>query len=100
VPHPNRGHLREVATVVGVRPGGSAATRLRLGMQEPPHVVAGQYDPMRIRADDLPGVVEPANSISSSPWPPSAEIEITVREAPGRSLSSAPVPGLVVGAAG
>jgi hypothetical protein len=60
-----------------------AATELA----EPAHFVAGQYYLVRMRVDVVPGVLEQAYSVSSSPWPPSSEIEITVRDVPGGRTS-------------
>jgi len=84
---PDLGRLWEVVTVVGVRPEGSDAATLRLELPEPASFLAGQYYLVHMRVDAAPGVVEQAYSVSSSPWPPSSEIEITVRHIPGGRLS-------------
>jgi ferredoxin-NADP reductase len=72
-----------VATVVGVRVECRDATTLLLELPEPVDFVAGQYFLVRVRVDAAPGVVEQAYSVSSSSWPPSSTIEITVRDVPG-----------------
>ena len=53
-----------------------------LELPEPVDFVAGQYYLVRMRIDGAPGFVEQAYSVSSSPWPPSSKIEITIREIP------------------
>ncbi|GEM_PF-1102742 len=84
---PDRGRLWLVATVVGVRSECSDATTLFLELPEPADFVAGQYYLVRMRIDGAPGVVEQAYSVSSSPWPSSSKIEITIREIPGGRAS-------------
>ena len=42
---------------------------------------------LRVRVDAAPGVVEQAYSVSSSSWPPSSTIDITVRDVPGGRVS-------------
>jgi len=80
---PDPGRLWLVATVVEVRTECRDATTLLLELPEPVDFVAGQYFLVRVRVDAAPGVVEQAYSVSSSPWPPSSTIEITVRDVPG-----------------
>jgi ferredoxin-NADP reductase len=80
---PDPGGLWLVATVVGVRVECRDATTLLLELPEPVDFVAGQYFLVRVRVDAAPGVVEQAYSVSSSSWPPSSTIEITVRDVPG-----------------
>ena len=70
--------------MAGVRPDGSDAATPRLELPEPAHFAAGQYLLVRVRVDAAPKGVEQAYSVSSSPWPPSSEIEITVRDVPAR----------------
>jgi ferredoxin-NADP reductase len=84
---PDPGALWLVATVVGVRSECRDATTLLLELPEPVDFVAGQYFLVRLRVDVAPGVVEQAYSVSSSPWPPSSTIEITVRDVPGGRVS-------------
>jgi len=84
---PDPGGLWLVATVVGVRADGRDATTLLLELPEPVDFVAGQYFLVRLRVDAAPRVVEQAYSVSSSSWPPSSTIEITVRDVPGGRLS-------------
>ncbi len=59
--------------------------RLRLG--EVVEALPGQYYLVRMAIDALPGVVEQAYSLCSSPYPASAEVEIAVREVLGGRLS-------------
>ncbi len=63
------------------------ATTLRLRLPEAPELLPGQYYLVRLAIDARPGAVEQAFSISSSPYPPTPEIEITVREVPGGRAS-------------
>lgn len=84
-PDPDR--LWNVATVLAARADGSNATTLYLQLPKPADFVAGQYYLVRLRIDDIPRVVEQAYSVSSSPWPPSSKIEITVRDVPGGRVS-------------
>jgi len=81
------GGLWLVATVVGVRTECRDAATLLLELPEAVDFVAGQYFLVRLRVDVAPGVVEQAYSVSSSPWPPSSTIEITVRDVPGGRVS-------------
>lgn len=82
-------HSREwdVATVTQVRPEGADATTLGLELPQPADFVAGQYYLVRLRVNARPGVVEQAYSVSSSPWPSSPFIEMTVRAVPGGRVS-------------
>ena len=84
---PDLGQLWEVATVLRVRLDGSDAATLRLELPRPAHFAAGQYYLVRMRVDAAPKGVEQAYSVSSSPWPPSSEIEVTVRGIPGGRVS-------------
>jgi ferredoxin-NADP reductase len=52
-----------------------------------PRVLPGQYYLVRLVVDEAPGVVEQAYSLSSSPYPPTAEVEIAVREVRGGRAS-------------
>jgi ferredoxin-NADP reductase len=79
---PDPGRLWLVATVIGVRTECRDATTLLLELPEPVDFVAGQYFLVRMRVDAAPGVVEQAYSVSSSSWPPSSTIELTVRDVP------------------
>jgi len=74
------------ASVVGVERGASG-TVLRLRLGEVPDVLPGQYYLVRLAVDAPPGIVEQAYSLCSSPYPPSAEVEIAVREVPGGRAS-------------
>jgi len=67
------------ARVVGVGRG-TSGTVLRLRLGDVPDVLPGQYYLVRLAVDVPPGVVEQAYSLCSSPYPPSAEVEIAVRE--------------------
>ena len=82
----DRGALWEVARVVGVERGASA-TSLRLRLAEPTPALPGQYYLVRLAVDVPPGVIEQAYSLCSSPYPPTANIEIVVREVPGGRAS-------------
>jgi len=84
---PDPGGLWLVATVVGVRTECRDATTLLLELPEAVDFVAGQYFLVRLRVDVAPGAVEQAYSVSSSPWPASPRIEITVRDVPGGRAS-------------
>jgi ferredoxin-NADP reductase len=83
----DHGRQWDVATVVAVCPEGTDATTLRLQLPVPANFVAGQYYLVRLRVGTAPKVVEQAYSVSSSPWPPSSQIEITVRDVPRGRLS-------------
>jgi ferredoxin-NADP reductase len=74
------------ARVVGIERG-TSGTVLRLCLGQVPDIVPGQYYLARLAVDAPPGVVEQAYSLCSSPYPPSAEIEIAVREVPGGRAS-------------
>lgn len=76
----------EQARVVGVERGDSG-TVLRLRLGEVPDVLPGQYYLVRLAVEAPPRVVEQAYSLCSSPYPPSAEVEIAVREVPGGRAS-------------
>jgi ferredoxin-NADP reductase len=76
----------EQARVVGVERAASG-TVLRLRLGEVPDVLPGQYYLVRLAVDTPPGVVEQAYSLCSSPYPPSAAVEIAVREVPGGRAS-------------
>lgn len=82
----DRSAMWEQARVVGVARG-SAATLLRLRLGAVAHVQPGQYYLVRLAVDAPPGVVEQAYSLCSSPFPPSPEVEVAVREVPGGRVS-------------
>ena len=84
---PGPGGLWLVATVVGVRAECRNATTLLLELPEPVDFVAGKYFLVRVRVDAAPRVVQQAYSVSSSSWPRSSTIEITVRDVPDGRLS-------------
>ena len=84
---PDLGRLWMVATVLGVHRNGSDAATLRLELPEPAYFAAGQYYLVRMRVEAAPKGVEQAYSVSSPPWLPSSEIEITVRGIPGGRVS-------------
>jgi len=84
---PDRGHLWDEAHVTAIVPESTSATTLRLALPEVPQLQAGQYYLLRLATPSPPATVEQAYSISSSPYPPSAEIEITVREVTGGRVS-------------
>ncbi len=67
---------------------GASGTLLRLRLVVVPDVLPGQYYLVRLAVDVPPGVVEQAYSLCSSPYPPSGEVEITVREVPRGRASS------------
>ena len=79
----DRASYWEQAQVRTVVRDSSHATTLRLELAEMPELLPGQYYLVRLVMARSPGVVEQAYSVSSSPDPPSAEIEITVREVEG-----------------
>lgn len=83
----DRGRLWEPALVVATEPSASQTTTLRLRLPEIPAVLPGQYYLIRLVIDAPPGIVEQAYSVSSSPYPPTPEIEIAVREVPGGRVS-------------
>jgi ferredoxin-NADP reductase len=66
-------------------------------LPEVPELQAGQYYVLRLATPSPPGAVEQAYSVSSSPYPPSAEIEITVREVTGGRISPVLVHHVQVG---
>ena len=78
----DRARMWEEAEVVGVERTASG-TLLPLRLAEAPDVLPGQYYLVRPAVGAPPGVVEQAYSLCSSPYPPSTEVEIAVREVPG-----------------
>lgn len=84
---PDRGRSWDEARVTAIAPESTSGTTLRLALPEVPELQAGQYYLLRLATPSPPGVVEQAYSVSSSPHPPSAEIEITVREVTGGRIS-------------
>jgi ferredoxin-NADP reductase len=84
---PDRGRLWDEARVSAVTPESTSATILRLALPTVPELRAGQYLLLRLATASPPGVVEQAYSVSSSPYPPGAEIEIAVREVAGGRVS-------------
>lgn len=74
------------ARVVGIERA-SAGTVLRLRLDAVPDLLPGQYYLVRLAVAGPPGAVEQAYSLCSSPWPPSADVEIAVREVPGGRVS-------------
>ena len=76
----------EEAKVTGVERTISG-TILRLRLEEVPDFLPGQYYLARIAVDAPPGVAEQAYSLCSSPYPPSTDVEIAVREVPGGRVS-------------
>lgn len=76
----------ERARVVGVLRDESATT-LRLHLEETPEVLPGQYYLVRLGIDSGPGAVQQAYSLSSSPFPHTPEVEITVRAVDGGRAS-------------
>jgi ferredoxin-NADP reductase len=84
---PDRGRLWDEARVSAVTPESTSATILRLALPTVPEFRAGQYLLLRLASASPPGVVEQAYSVSSSPYPPGAEIEIAVREVAGGRVS-------------
>ena len=64
-----------------------SGTMLRLRLDEVPDLLPGQYYLVRLTVDAPPGVAEQAYSLCSSPYPPSTEVEIAVREVPGGRVS-------------
>jgi ferredoxin-NADP reductase len=83
----DRGRLWEPALVVATDPDASQTKTLRLRLPEAPELLPGQYYLVRLAVDSPPVVVEQAYSVSSSPYPPTSEFEITVREVPGGRAS-------------
>ena len=57
------------------------------GTSDEPLSATERAELVRLRIDDVPRVVEQAYSVSSSPWPPSSKIEITVRDVRGGRVS-------------
>jgi ferredoxin-NADP reductase len=82
----DRARMWEEAEVVGVERTASG-TLLPLRLAEAPDVLPGQYYLVRPAVGAPPGVVEQAYSLCSSPYPPSTEVEIAVREVPGGRAS-------------
>ena len=85
---PDRGREWDVATVAEVRSDGPGAATLQLELPDPADFVAGQYYLVRIRVEGPPGAVQQAYSLSSSPWPSSPLVEMTVRAVPEGRVSS------------
>ena len=84
---PDPGGLWEVAEVVGVEPETAEATTLRLALPETPDLLPGQYYLVRLATPAHAGAVQQAFSVSSSPYPPSPTVDITVREVSGGRVS-------------
>jgi len=88
---PDPGGLWEVADVVGVEPETVESTTLRLTLPEVPELLPGQYYLVRLATRAHAGVgagaVQQAFSVSSSPYPPTRTVAITVREVPGGRVS-------------
>jgi ferredoxin-NADP reductase len=76
----------DLARVVAVHPDVSATT-LRLRLAETPELLSGQYYLIRLAIEVPPGTLQQAYSLSSSPFPPSPEVEITVRAVEGGRAS-------------
>lgn len=76
----------ELARVVSLQRM-EAATTLRLRLSTTPQWTAGQYYLVRSAIDTTPWAVQQAYSLSSSPYPVSDEVEITVRLVAGGRLS-------------
>lgn len=66
-----------------------AGTTLRLRLPETPSFLPGQYYLVRLAVPGSPGAVEQAYSVSSSPFPPSRDIDIMVRAVEGGRVSPA-----------
>lgn len=77
----------ELARVRAVVPDSERATTLRLELPEAPNLLPGQYYLVRLAIESPPGAVQQAYSVSSSPEPPSPQIDITVREVEGGRAS-------------
>ncbi len=82
----DRAAIWERAEVVDVERR-ATITRLRLRLGTIPDLRAGQYYLVRVAVDTPPGVVEQAYSLCSSPYPPSTDVEIAVREVVGGRVS-------------
>ncbi len=82
----DRTALWEQAKVTNVKRTLSG-TVLRLDLNKVSNALPGQYYLVRLAVDAAPGVVEQAYSLCSSPYPPSTEVEIAVREVPGGRVS-------------
>lgn len=78
--------MREEAKVTDVERTISG-TMSRLRLDEVPDFLPGQYYLVRPAVDAPPGAAEQAYSLCSSPYPPSTEVEIAVREIPGGRAS-------------
>ncbi len=84
---PDPGRLWQTAVVTRVVAETQQATTLTLDLGEPPEFLPGQYYLVRLALDSHPWAIEQPYSVSSSPYPPSALIEITVRQVPGGRAS-------------
>lgn len=67
----------------------AAGTTLRLLLPEAPSFLPGQYYLVRLVTQTAPGSIQQSYSVSSSPFPPSPEIEIAVRAVAGGRASPA-----------
>ncbi len=94
---PDYARAWDLATVTEVRHESADAATLRLELPQPVDFVAGQYYLVRLRIKTGPGNVEQAYSLSSSPWPSSPFVEITVRAVPGGRVSPVLVRRVEVG---
>jgi ferredoxin-NADP reductase len=83
---PGQSSQWERARVIAVSREESATT-LRLRLAETPNLLPGQYYLVRLAIESGPGAVQQAYSLSSSPFPPTPEIEITVRAVAGGRAS-------------
>lgn len=84
---PDRVGLWEEARVVDVRGEADGVRTLRLGLPQVADFLPGQSFHLRMAIESRPYAIEQPYSASSSPWPPTDEIEITVREVPGGRVS-------------
>jgi len=64
-----------------------AGTTLRLRLPEPPSFLPGQYYLVRVATPAPPGSIQQSYSVSSSPFPPSPDIELAVRAVAGGRAS-------------
>lgn len=76
-----------MADVVAVEPETGEATTLRVALPETPEFLPGQYYLVRLATPTDAGAVQQAFSVSSSPYPPSRTVDITVREVSGGRVS-------------